>query len=175
MHIVAFICSILLYPQRRNMIENHWGGIMSGLSTADRMASPPLISIPRDYNAAYDLLESNRRAGRDSKVAYIDDHGTCTYGELTERVKQFAHALQRLGLEPEHRVLVLLQDSIDFPVAFLRVHLGGRHPRCGRARDWGRTGCPNSTAGRQPRSRPGGLESSCCPIVTDRFSPASRD
>ncbi|HEY2402195.1 MAG TPA: benzoate-CoA ligase family protein [Steroidobacteraceae bacterium] len=92
---------------------------MLGLSTTDRMASPPLISIPRDYNAAYDLLESNRRAGRDSKVAYIDDHGTCTYGELTERVKQFAHALQRLGLEPEQRVLLCLQDTVDFPLAFL--------------------------------------------------------
>ena len=92
---------------------------MSGLSTTDRMASPPLIGIPRDYNAAYDLLESNRRAGRDSKVAYIDDHGTCTYGELTERVKQFAHALQRLGLEPEQRVLLCLQDTVDFPLAFL--------------------------------------------------------
>jgi hypothetical protein len=26
MHIVAFICSILLYLDRRNMIENHLGG-----------------------------------------------------------------------------------------------------------------------------------------------------
>jgi benzoate-CoA ligase len=92
---------------------------MLGLSTADRTVSPPLLSIPRDYNAAFDLLESNLRAGRASKLAYIDDDGTHTYGELTTRVKQFAHALGRLGIEPEHRVLVCLQDSIDFPVAFL--------------------------------------------------------
>jgi benzoate-CoA ligase len=101
---------------------------MSGLSSADRTSSPPLISIPRNYNAAFDLLESNLRAGRGSKVAYIDDHGTCTYGELTTRVKQFAHALQRLGLEPEQRVLVCLQDTVDFPVVFLGAIWAGVIP-----------------------------------------------
>lgn len=92
---------------------------MLGLSTADRTVSPPLLSIPRNYNAAFDLLESNLRAGRGAKVAFIDDQGTYTYGELTTRVKQFAQMLGRLGIEREHRVLVCLQDSIDFPVAFL--------------------------------------------------------
>jgi benzoate-CoA ligase len=77
------------------------------------------VSIPREYNAAYDLLESNLQAGRASKTAYIDDHGTCSYGELAHRVRQFAHALGRLGIEPEQRVLLCLQDTIDFPVAFL--------------------------------------------------------
>jgi benzoate-CoA ligase len=92
---------------------------MTGLSTADRAVSPPSVSIPREYNAAYDLLESNLRAGRASKTAYIDDCGTCSYGELAQTVKQFAHALGRLGIEPEQRVLLCLQDTIDFPVAFL--------------------------------------------------------
>jgi benzoate-CoA ligase len=92
---------------------------MLGLSTADRTVSPPLLSIPRNYNAAFDLLESNLRAGRGSKIAYIDDRGSYTYSELATRVKQFAHALGRLGIEPEMRVLLCLQDTIDFPVAFL--------------------------------------------------------
>jgi benzoate-CoA ligase len=92
---------------------------MPGLSTADRSVSPPAVRIPRDYNAAYDLLESNLRAGRGAKTAYVDDRGACSYGELTRKVKQFAHALSRLGVEPEQRVLLCLQDTIDFPVAFL--------------------------------------------------------
>ena len=92
---------------------------MLGLSSADRTVSPPLVSIPRDYNAAFDLLESNLRAGRSAKVAYIDDHGTLTYGQLAHRVKLFAHALARLGVEHEQRVLLCLQDTVDFPVAFL--------------------------------------------------------
>ncbi len=101
---------------------------MTGLSTADRTVSPPLVSIPREYNAAYDLLESNLRAGRASKTAYIDDHGTYTYGELAQRVKQFARALGRLGIEPEQRVLLCLQDTIDFPVAFLGCIWAGGVP-----------------------------------------------
>ena len=92
---------------------------MPGLSSADRTVSPPSIDIPREYNAAFDLLESNLRAGRAAKTAYIDDHGTLSYGRLTERVKQFAHALGRLGIEREQRVLLCLQDTVDFPVAFL--------------------------------------------------------
>ena len=92
---------------------------MTGLSTADRAVSPPSVSIPREYNAAYDLLESNLRAGRASKTAYIDEGGSYSYGDLAQRVKQFAHALGRLGIEPEQRVLLCLQDTIDFPVAFL--------------------------------------------------------
>jgi benzoate-CoA ligase len=92
---------------------------MPGLSSADRTVSPPAISIPREYNAAFDLLESNLRAGRSAKTAYVDDHGTLSYGQLTQRVKQFAHALTRLGVEREQRVLLCLQDTVDFPVAFL--------------------------------------------------------
>ena len=39
------------------------------LSHADHTASPPRIGIPRDYNAAHDLLRRN--AARPGKVAYI--------------------------------------------------------------------------------------------------------
>jgi benzoate-CoA ligase len=92
---------------------------MSGLSTADRTISPPSVDIPREYNAAFDLLESNLRAGRAAKAAYIDDHGVLSYGQLTRRVKQFAQALTRLGIDREQRVLLCLQDTVDFPVAFL--------------------------------------------------------
>src|SRR5947208_477869 len=91
---------------------------MAGLSTADQRESPPRIDIPRDYNAAHDLIERNLQAGRASKVAYIDDLGTYTYGELAERVNRCSNALAGLGLVPEHRVLLCVLDTIDFPTAF---------------------------------------------------------
>jgi benzoate-CoA ligase len=87
-------------------------------SSADRSVSPPAISIPREYNAAYDLLDGNLRE-RASKPAYIDDRGTYSYGELADRVQRFAHALLGLGIQSEQRVLLCLQDTVDFPVAFL--------------------------------------------------------
>jgi benzoate-CoA ligase len=92
---------------------------MSGLSTADQRVSPPRIDIPRDYNAAHDLIERNLQAGRASKVAYIDDRGRTTYGELAERVNRCSNALVGLGLEAEQRVLLCVLDTIDFPTAFL--------------------------------------------------------
>jgi benzoate-CoA ligase len=92
---------------------------MPELSSADHSVSPPTISIPRQYNAAYDLIERNLRAGRGDKLAYIDDFGSYTYSELAQRVDQCAAALLQLGLQPEQRVFLCLQDTIDFPTAFL--------------------------------------------------------
>jgi benzoate-CoA ligase len=92
---------------------------MPQLSSADHSVSPPSISIPRDYNAAYDLIERNLRAGRGEKLAYVDDAGAYTYSELADRVDRCAGALLELGLRPEQRVFLCLQDTIDFPTAFL--------------------------------------------------------
>ncbi|MGH8752171.1 MAG: AMP-binding protein, partial [Burkholderiales bacterium] len=92
---------------------------MPGLSTADHSVSPPLINIPRDFNAAHDLIERNLKAGRAAKTAYIDDNGSYSYGELAQRVNRCANALTGLGVQMEQRVLLCLHDSIDFPTAFL--------------------------------------------------------
>lgn len=92
---------------------------MPELSHADHSTSPPTIHIPRAYNAAVDLIERNLRAGRRNKLAYIDDAGSYTYGELAERVDRFANAMRQLGVQMEQRVLLCLLDTIDFPIAFL--------------------------------------------------------
>ena len=101
---------------------------MPSLSTADHRASPPRIHIPRDYNAAHDLIERNLAAGRAGKVAYIDDSGTYTYGELAERVNRCANLLRGLGLRPEERVLLCHLDTIDFPRVFLGAIKAGIVP-----------------------------------------------
>src|SRR5205823_1246852 len=41
-----------------------------------------------------------------------------TYGELQARTYQFAAALKALGLREEDRLLLLLPDTVDYPVAF---------------------------------------------------------
>jgi benzoate-CoA ligase len=81
--------------------------------------SPPRISVPREYNAAHDLIERNLLSGRAGKVAFIDDEGRYTFGELAERVNGFGSGLLAMGLEMEQRVLIALTDTIDFPTAFL--------------------------------------------------------
>jgi benzoate-CoA ligase len=63
---------------------------MARLSSADHSVSPPVVNIPHDYNAAYDLIERNLSAGRGAKVAYHDAGGSHTYDDLAERVNRCA-------------------------------------------------------------------------------------
>jgi len=101
---------------------------MAALSQADHSVSPPSIVIPRDYNAAHDLIERNLLAGRGSKAAYIDDHGRYSYVELRDRMNRAANALVALGLEMESRVMLALLDTIDFPSVFLGAIKAGVIP-----------------------------------------------
>ena len=101
---------------------------MPSLSTADHRASPPRIRLPRDYNAAHDLIARNLAAGRDGKLAYVDDAGSYTYGDLADRVNRCANALVGLGLRPEERVLLCQLDTIDFPSVFLGAIKAGIVP-----------------------------------------------
>jgi benzoate-CoA ligase len=89
--------------------------------------SPSLPPPPGErFNFAQHLLERNRsRAG---KVAYIDDHGSMTYGELDERVRRMAAALRAMGVRREERVLLLMHDNNDWPVAFLGALYAGVVP-----------------------------------------------
>jgi benzoate-CoA ligase len=85
-------------------------------------------SVPREYNAAEDLIGRNLQAGRADKVAYIDDEGAYTFGELARRVERFASALVRMGVAPESRVFIAMLDTIDWPVAFLGAIKAGAVP-----------------------------------------------
>ena len=98
------------------------------LSIVDHSVSPPRVELPRRYNAAHDLVERNLLAGRADKLAYIDDRGRYTYGELAQRVNRVAHALIALGLQPEDRIMVALHDTIDFPSVFLGAIKAGIIP-----------------------------------------------
>jgi benzoate-CoA ligase len=73
--------------------------------------------LPERFNFAQHLLEANE--ARAEKVAYIDDAGRLTYGELAERLRRFAAGLQAIGLRRDERVLLLMQDTSDWPIAFL--------------------------------------------------------
>ena len=101
---------------------------MPGLTQADHSAIPPRVRIPRDYNAAYDLIERNLAAGRGDKVAFIDDTGRTTYAQLAERVNRAANALTALGLQQEDRILLCHWDTIDFPTVFLGAIKAGIVP-----------------------------------------------
>ncbi len=97
-------------------------------SRADHRASPPRVDIPRDYNAAHDLLERN--AARAGKTAFIDAStgAQLTYGELAEQSHRFANALRGHGFAPESRILLAVLDTLEWPVVFLGCILAGVVP-----------------------------------------------
>jgi len=98
------------------------------LSSADHSVSPPRVTIPREYNAAVDLIERNLQAGRGGKVAFHDDAGSLTYAQLAERINRFGSGLQAAGLRMEERILLAMHDTCDWPVAFLGAIRAGIVP-----------------------------------------------
>src|SRR5438477_2973346 len=87
-----------------------------------------MTDVPREYNAAVDLVGRNLAAGRGGKIAYIDDAGSCTYAQLAERVDRAANALHSLNIHREERVAIAMLDSADWPVVFLGAIKAGVVP-----------------------------------------------
>ena len=98
------------------------------ISRFDHSVDPPRWSFPREYNAAYDFIERNLRAGRGDKIAYIDDTGRCTYAELATRVNQCANVIAQLGIPQESRIMLCMLDTIDYPAMILGAIKAGVVP-----------------------------------------------
>jgi benzoate-CoA ligase len=83
----------------------------------------PVHTPPETFNFAAHLLACNTQ--RSAKLAYVDDQIRMTYGELATAVVRFASACKARGLRREDRVLLLMHDCTDWPVAFLGLlHAG---------------------------------------------------
>lgn len=86
------------------------------------LCDPP----PERFNFAAHLFALN--ADRAAKPAYIDDAGTTSYGALEDAARRWAAALRALDIHPEERVLLVMQDTADLPVAFLGALYAGVVP-----------------------------------------------
>ncbi len=85
------------------------------------------VAAPADpFNFAQHLLQAN--AQRPDKVAFVDDQGTLSYGELDVRVRRVAAGFQALGIKREERVMLLMHDCRDWPVSFLGAMYAGLVP-----------------------------------------------
>lgn len=92
------------------------------------MTSPVTTTTPpaEQFNFAQHLISCN--AQRADKLAFIDDNGSLAYGALALRLRQLAAALRGIGVRREERVLLLMHDSCDWPVAFLGAMYAGIVP-----------------------------------------------
>jgi len=80
-------------------------------------------TCPERLNFARFIAHTN--AARPDKTAYIDDESSLTYGQLAQKVAQFAGLLRELGIRREERILLVMHDTCDWPVVFLgALHAG---------------------------------------------------
>ena len=82
--------------------------------------------LPQRFNFAHHILTLNQ--SRKNKLAFRDDHREMSYGELDLKIRQFAAGLLAHGVQPEQRILLVMHDSIDMPVAFLGALFAGVIP-----------------------------------------------
>ena len=72
---------------------------------------------PERYNAAT-VIDSNLESGRAEKIAIYFADERITYRQLFNRVCAMGRALRELGVARENRVILVLDDTPSFPVAF---------------------------------------------------------
>ncbi|MFZ1926833.1 MAG: benzoate-CoA ligase family protein, partial [Solirubrobacteraceae bacterium] len=65
------------------------------------------------------LVDGNVESGRGAKVAYVTSSESLTYEQLLKQVNRMGHLLRQLGVRREQRVLLVLDDTTLFPIAFL--------------------------------------------------------
>ena len=98
---------------------------MTSTVTSSKPALTP-ADLPAAFNFAEHIIRINQ--GRGNKPAFIDDTGSLSYGELADQVRRCAAALLASGIRREERVLLLMQDCNDWPVAFLGALYAGVIP-----------------------------------------------
>jgi 4-hydroxybenzoate-CoA ligase len=72
----------------------------------------------RDYNAAVDFVDRHVAEGLGEKIAFIDPTRTLSYDELRDNAARIGPMLNRMGIEQENRIALVLLDTVDFPVLF---------------------------------------------------------
>jgi 4-hydroxybenzoate-CoA ligase len=79
-------------------------------------------------NAVAWFVDRHLSDGRGDRLAFRDPWRSLTYAELATETARFAGALRHAGVRRERRVVLLLQDTIDFPVAFWGTMRAGAVP-----------------------------------------------
>ena len=70
-------------------------------------------------NAVCALLDYRIARGDGARTAVVAPSGSATYAELLALAARFGHAFRARGVEPEHRVAILLPDGLAWVGAFL--------------------------------------------------------
>lgn len=77
------------------------------------------FSVPEIFNQTDLLLDRHIREGRGKKVAIFYGDAFITYQDLYEMVCKIGKGLKDIGMEPENRILMILNDSPEFIATYL--------------------------------------------------------
>jgi benzoate-CoA ligase family protein len=78
-----------------------------------------MTEAPRRFNAAEDLVDTLMGKDCGDRVALRADSARYTYGQIAAMINRAGNTLRAAGVEMENRVLLLLEDSVEFVAAFL--------------------------------------------------------
>ncbi len=76
------------------------------------------ISLPGTYNASTTFIDANLEAGREGKAAILYKDQSLTYSDIAALICRTGNALNKLDVQMECRVMLLLQDSPEFVAGF---------------------------------------------------------
>jgi len=74
------------------------------------------VSVP--FNLAAYFVDRHVLEGHGAKVAVLSEGRQYSYAQVAALVNQAGNALRRAGVEPGHRVMIVLPDSIEFVAAY---------------------------------------------------------
>jgi benzoate-CoA ligase family protein len=83
------------------------------------------VADPRN---ASEIVDRNIEAGRGANIAYVSSRESLSYEQLQRQVARMGHLLCDLGVEYQERVLLVLDNTTVFPVAFLATMRIGAVP-----------------------------------------------
>lgn len=87
-----------------------------------------MIPLPEQFNAATHFVDRNLDEGRGDAIAIECGDERVSYRQVAERVNRFANALRGLGVQPEQRIALILQDTPAFAYGFFGAIKAGVVP-----------------------------------------------
>ena len=106
-------------PSRRPVAFNSYNGeLRCSQRNGTKQKRARMLTIPDKLNAACYFIDRNVAAGRERNVAIECGEQKVTYKQLLQSTNRAGNALRALGVRPEERVCLILQDSPEFLYSF---------------------------------------------------------
>jgi benzoate-CoA ligase family protein len=80
-----------------------------------------VIALPDDFNVAVHFVDRNALDGRGANIAIECGDQKVSYQQLLEGANRVGNALRQLGVDRDHRVILLLPDSPEFLFCFFGI------------------------------------------------------